>query len=563
MSSLTTSLTSVVSAHPYSTIGFVTIMLLVIQFRQNIQRKWRQVKEESWIFGAGLEMKRVPLEEGAINDRDDKKNSIFKELKLLELNPAFLRSLESYSSREEGKPWKLMTLSQYMRSLRPKQMPPNMSVPLVIQREIESGLALGLLQVVGPSFGRALVPAALDSGPVSKAIQKIASKLATRWFSSSSSQLDKSQDSDEETYDRAGIPLSLMTILSASNLNAKLNKKDVAVEQALEGSSKSSSRDNHSKATTDDLSLPKYMDLSAIDKMALGEIVKGPSMVDLEPLASSSNFIISESFDQVITDMEERFLGMSADSNETSNEHEQGHQISTELELIKEQVKEKQGLENNDGSTAPSSSSYNPDDLSMAKPVPVNPRLFPDLHLGWGDAKCSHTKREVLRMRLIALLLNRLGSNYYKYSRGETNEIFSLQMTPEGNKITTPSDFIQALIESGHSVEVVPSSRITTFGVALCVKEDDNTWKNIPLAVFLESGYEDREGKMAPATMPHSGLDMSIQGPLAGSRGDGTPSELKIQVSTAVYKKAFGHSLRFCMLRVLLSYHHFVAFHWD
>lgn len=37
-----------------------------------------------------------------------------------------------------------------------------------------------------------------------------------------------------------------------------------------------------------------------------------------------------------------------------------------------------------------------------------------------------------------------------------------------------------------------------------------------------------------PAMMPHSGLDMIIRGPLAGSRADGTPSELNIQHFVAI-----------------------------
>ena len=34
---------------------------------------------------------------------------------------------------------------------------------------------------------------------------------------------------------------------------------------------------------------------------------------------------------------------------------------------------------------------------------------------------------------------------------------------------------------------------------------------------------------MAPAMMPHSGLNMYIKGPIAGNRADGTQSELSIQ----------------------------------
>ena len=139
-------------------------------------------------------------------------------------------------------------------------------------------------------------------------------------------------------------------------------------------------------------------------------------------------------------------------------------------------------------------------------------------------------------MRLLSIILNRLGSNYYKRLNGLDDRIFSVQMSEDDNEvITTPGAFIEALIKSGHNVEAVPTTHLTTFGVNLCVKEDDGSWSNIPLAAFLESGYEDKESRMAPAAMPHSGIDVFISGPLAGKRGDGTPSTLRIQVRVLVF----------------------------
>jgi len=133
-------------------------------------------------------------------------------------------------------------------------------------------------------------------------------------------------------------------------------------------------------------------------------------------------------------------------------------------------------------------------------------------------------------MRLLSILLNRLGANYFRRAEGEPeSNIFQLRMNPDDNPITTPWQFIQALQDSGHKVEMVPTSRMTTFGMALCVKEEDGSWTNVPLGIFLETGYEDKDGNMAPAMVPHSGLDMFMSGPLAGSRADGTPSELRLQ----------------------------------
>ena len=300
-----------------------------------------------------------------------------------------------------------------------------------------------------------------------------------------------------ESQDKGGVPVPLMTLLALSDTNAKVNSgKDANIPANMKEP------------------VPNF-GLSAMEKMTIGEVVKGPSFVDAKhSLIPTDNFVVETDFDKVIRQMEER-LGAHPDNKA-------GHMVSTELQIAQETVLD----EPVNGEAA----SYDPEDRSMSAPVPVNPRLFPDLHIGFGDALCSHTKREVLKMRLLALLLNKLGSNYSKQADGcSESDLFTVQMTPDGKKISKPSDLVQALIDSGHKIEVVPTSRLTTFGIALCVKEPDNSYTNIPLGVFVESGYEDASGNMAPANMPHSGLQMTISGPLAGTRADGTPSTLNIQ----------------------------------
>ena len=37
---------------------------------------------------------------------------------------------------------------------------------------------------------------------------------------------------------------------------------------------------------------------------------------------------------------------------------------------------------------------YDPDDRSLPIPYPINERVLPGLYMGWGDAKCTHTKRK-------------------------------------------------------------------------------------------------------------------------------------------------------------------------
>lgn len=159
---------------------------------------------------------------------------------------------------------------------------------------------------------------------------------------------------------------------------------------------------------------------------------------------------------------------------------------------------------------------FDPDDRSMPPPTPVNTRLLPDLYLGWGDAKCTHTQRQILENRLLACLLNRLAHNYTCYNNpGDERHIFRVSVDPAGLSVDNPGDFVKALIKSGHDVQVCPKTTITTFGIALCVKEANGTWTNLPLACFLATGLQDENSDQGAMTcMPHGGVNLDITGPL-------------------------------------------------
>ena len=524
---------STATKHPFQSLGSIAGilgLLALFQYRGAIQKRLKMVKEESWIFGAGVTMERLPTAEvlekkrlhSTSKEQDESTGAIggvFQDLRLLELNPEFARNYQSGLLLSS-----LLTLGDYMSSLKPKQqrmLPKNQNIPAVVQREIESGLAAALLQALGPNLGRALLPA-VGVGPIQSKVKGLAAKIATNWFTSSSSSSDGANQTSRdgtisESQDKGGVPISIMTLLAAADTNAKVNSGDSSTDSGIPAEMKEK--------------VPNY-GLSAMEKMTVGEVVKGPSFVDTKlNLVSGHNFVIDQQFDRVVSQMEER---LGADPN-----HCAGTDVSPELQIAKETAMEYNANgddddEPNKAEISAPSSLYDPEDRSMAAPVPINPRLFPDLHIGYGGALCSHTKREVLKMRLLALLLNKLGSNYAKQAEGRT-DLFSVQMTEsDGREITKPADFVQALIDAGHQIEVFPTSRMTTFGIALCVKEpttdnNSNSWTNIPLGVFVESGYEDKDGNMAPSMMPHSGLDLLISGPLAGSRADGTPSSLRIQ----------------------------------
>uniref|UniRef100_A0A7S3L2K5 Uncharacterized protein n=1 Tax=Amphora coffeiformis TaxID=265554 RepID=A0A7S3L2K5_9STRA len=485
--------------HPVASIGSIAglvALLALLQYRGAIRKRLKLMREESWLFGAGVTMERIPTDEWRKDKTLITNSGLFANMALLELNPDFQQQATA-----EG--WSLMTLGDYLSSLRPKQLPKKFStdaIPKIIQREIEAGLGAALLKVLGPNLGIALLPA-VGTGAIQKRAQALASSAAVKWFFDQGGEGEETSAAISASQDKGGIPLGFLTLLAGANLNAKFNSraepnKDIQQQQSANVSN---------------------FNLTAMEKMTAGEVVKGPSFVDpADTLVPQDNFCLEADFDRVIRRMESK-LG-------AHPEHQKGHVASPEHQVALE-VASKQAVQHNKDQT----STYDPEDTSMAAPVPINSRLFPDLHMGWGNAKCTHTKREVLKMRLISLLLNRLGANYQKMASGSKGGLYTVQMTPNGPKMTKPSELVQALMDSGHKIEVVPTSRLTTFGLALCVKEPNGQWTNVPLGVFLESGFEDEHGNASPAMMPHSGLDMYITGPLAGSRADGTPSTLRIQ----------------------------------
>ena len=450
------------SIGPVKAIGsFIGVfsLLTIFKYRNAIQKRYRQLREESWLFGAGVTMERVDMS----NDEDAKRlasTGVFQNLKLMELNPEF-------EAKSKAKGQQVISLGDYMSELRPKGLPKRMAMedtPKLIQREIEAGMAAGLLKVLGPNLGRALLPA-VGSGAIQSKAQGLASNIATKWFMSQEGSISESED-------KGGIPIALMTLLSVSDMNAKVNRgKEPPKDESV-----------------------RNLGLSAMDKMKVGEVVKGPTFAEgpSDDSLIPNEFVVAEHFDAAVKSMEDILAG----------HDERGEMTSTELKMAQDAVIQNENEDHDDAKaykTEKGRVDYDPDDRSIGEPVPVNPRLFPGLHfLGWGNAISSHTKREVVKMRLLSLLLNKLGSNYFRISEGEPeSNLFKLQMKPGDKPMTTPWEFVQALQDSGHKVEVVPTSRMTTFGLALCVKEKDDSWSNVPLGVFLETGYEDEGGNMA------------------------------------------------------------------
>ncbi len=113
--------------------------------------------------------------------------------------------------------------------------------------------------------------------------------------------------------------------------------------------------------------------------------------------------------------------------------------------------------------------------------------------------------------------MTKLSYNYHlldkQYRDGDAVKFFTVKYN--GTVCRFPEDLVQALLDQGHTIDVCPRSTITTFGIAACVLESDGGWKNIPMALFFRTGYEQYDGKPSYFSAPHGGLDLSItSGPL-------------------------------------------------
>ena len=399
---------------------------------------------------------------------------------ILELNPAYCQ--------EHKDRIRLVSLGEYLSTLRPAVV--NVRTPEWVQTEIDATLAVLLRKALGPYMGNALLPA-LGTSTIKNKIANLSAGLSAFMLPT----LSDNKLSEKEL--PQGIPLSLTTMSSVAYVNE-------SVSSTKHGNTNES---------------------SPLDKMKIGEVGYDPSFGACFPAEGEGEELLVPNPFIVSRDWERAIRGM---------EYKMGDQDHIEAPTTP--------MDTTPANFA-QTPKYDPDDRSLPKPMPLNERLLPGLHLGWGEAECTHTKREIIQNRLLCVLLNRLGRNYYYYTgleNGADEDLFSVKMTESSDPIFRPAGFVQALMESGHEMVVVPRTQITTFGMALCVKEEDGGWSNIPLAFFLKSDYENEEGTPALVCLPHGGICMDIQGPLFNK--DDKPSSCNIQFYMAIEGLCGWHS---------------------
>jgi hypothetical protein len=340
----------------------------------------------------------------------------------------------------------------------------------MLERELQVAMGTAILHSFGPRIGGVMLPL-LGVQKVESFLGQLVSRLLS-WIIANV-LVDVGEGGWDPIGDKACLPFNVSELISFVNLNQKIRSAEMEVkpiewmdrgEIGYDPTYYTAKKDNKDYDSKDQQS-------AAHDKI----LIPNP-------------FNIEQHFEAAILGLEDRI-------------HQQ--------EEFSDTVAQAQG------EASMTTKPYDPDDTSLGDPTPINPTILPGLHLGWGDAKCTHTKREILRNRLFAVLLTKLSYNYQCRKNGnQQEECFVVQMN--GKDCHFPDEFVKALMDSGHCIQICPRSAITTFGMACCIKEDDGSWTNVPVAFFLRTGYERSDQRPTYFSAPHGGVDMTIEGPLVG-----------------------------------------------
>mmetsp|Transcript_19329 Transcript_19329/g.28604 ORF Transcript_19329/g.28604 Transcript_19329/m.28604 type:complete len:643 (-) Transcript_19329:116-2044(-) len=390
----------------------------------------------------------------------DKNQQGSLEFCLLELNSDFLKAHEDK--------WQLQSMGSYLSSIRPTFLPDDAGASSFIKNELEAFLSNILLDKLGSLVGSAILPV-LGFSSIESTIIRVTGKISA-WLTSHFIA-HRAQKDDDEKMDSGATPFSLYDLSALANLTQGLPIND--------------------------------MKISPLAALKHGNVDPSPSFGS--DISLPNPFIVEEHWDQAIEDMENQYrIALKG----AFSERQSIKSVTLENE---------QNLQGNN--------LYDPDDRSLPEPTPINQRLFPDLYFGWGSAECTHTNREIIRNRLMATILNRLAHNYCIIESTETEishkdheqNVFAVKMkSTDEHTITSAKNFVKVLIKAGHKIEVCPRSTITTFGLAACIKEEDGSWTNVPLALVFKTGYEDKNKRAVHVAAPHGGLDLDISGPLVG-----------------------------------------------
>ena len=353
--------------------------------------------------------------------REDTSLSRSKLVRALELHPPFVEKC-----RAEG--WKVMSLGQYLSTLRIHWLPDcndknndddDTSIPKLLQKELEVTIGAALLAHLGPRFGSALLPLlGISSSREDSWIAKLAALIAS--FVASRILVEVSSDGDPTENDRAAFPLAVSEMVAFANLNQKFRSKPK--KKVDTASTTTTGEETTTTIITTTTCTP-------LDWMSRGEKGYSPSytfMIDESNVESKKSVVTSDLIPNpfvVERHFEAAILGLE--------------------DCIRKQSNVTDTIVSPNAEPSTTTAIYDPDDRSLPIPYPINERVLPGLYMGWGDAKCTHTKREILRNRLLAVLMTKLSYNYRLVEK-EDRALFIVDYN--GTRCQFPDEFVQALV---------------------------------------------------------------------------------------------------------------------
>ena len=292
-----------------------------------------------------------------------------KMVRALELHPQFVKE-----SHEQG--WRLMSLGQYLSTLRINQLEDgdngdegSISIPKLLERELEATIGSVLLRNLGPRMGAALLPM-LGISSVDSWIAKVAAAIASY---AASHILVEVSESWDPTEDRATFPFAVSEIVAFVNLNQKIRS----------GSRNSNNNSSNNKSEGTEAEGTKSDDTTPLEWMHRGEIGYTPTYATIRT-----------------TDKTDHEQGANGDGNVDAstnlNKDESIELIPNPFILERDFEAALSGLEDRiraqykvtatnsspNAEHATTTAAYDPQDRSLPEPVPINERVLPGLHAG-------------------------------------------------------------------------------------------------------------------------------------------------------------------------------------
>lgn len=430
--------------------------------------------------GEGLpitKMVRVKMDPVSL-ERAKRGSELLLSLRTYELSDSLKKNPVGGGEARPGKPpIGLMSLGDYLATLRPEHSPE------ALTNEIEAVIAFAMLKALGPRVS-GLLPV-ISHLPISK----LAATL---------NKLPNQEESDYATL--AGISIGLgaglvKMITSMSTLVVGGLLDAMAVAHGPEPTAATGDREGgHSRSggimaevpkeqlelhvplLDDDIELssrtgtPQLDELDAVSYMRRGEHME----VSFPEGCFPSPFKFEENLENAVQQL---------------------------LEVLKK-----------DFEAAHIGEKFDPDAKVIDIPKPINDDMLPGLHLGYGTCVQTHTNREMATSRALICLLNKLAANFL-VRNGEAPLVVQIQVNNETIEVKQPDELIKALIDTGHHVQARPRLKLVSFGLGMCVKEDDGTWTNIPTGLCLSTGHMDSMQNSSHCFLTHGGMCLDISGP--------------------------------------------------